>query len=326
MQPSVSETSEEPLLEQIAEQIIVRQRRGEQPTVEEYCKKFPDIAEELRTFLPALIAVERLKDAPVTPSRPSGDPPVHAGSGQSTADKASDPKGHSLPTSIGGYRIIQEIGRGGTGVVYEAEQPSLGRRVALKVLTNDASRRELTAQRFASVARAAAALHHTNVVPVFDVGADEQYLYYSMQLIRGQSLAAVIEELKQLRLESSRKRAQVDSKSAQQGSKLGPLESDQDELTRRPLSTTSLDEYAVSNQQMQSTLASETSRGSTGTGKLPGRFDISTDSGRNDRAYYQSVANVGHQIAAALSYVHERGIVHRDIKPSNLLLDGSGTV
>ena len=71
---------------------------------------------------------------------------------------------------LGDYRILREIGRGGMGVVYEAEQESLGRHVALKVLPEQRSPDPKQLRRFQREARAAARLHHTNIVPVFGVG------------------------------------------------------------------------------------------------------------------------------------------------------------
>ena len=71
---------------------------------------------------------------------------------------------------LGDYRIVREVGRGGMGVVYEAEQISLGRRVALKVFTTGIARSSSQLQRFLREARVAAQLHHTNIVPVFGVG------------------------------------------------------------------------------------------------------------------------------------------------------------
>ena len=71
---------------------------------------------------------------------------------------------------LGDYRIIREIGRGGMGVVFEAEQISLGRTVALKILPPEIFPNQTLAARFQREAAAAAKLHHTNIVPVFDSG------------------------------------------------------------------------------------------------------------------------------------------------------------
>ena len=103
------------------------------------------------------------------------------------------------PRQIGDYRILREIGRGGMGVVYEAEQISLGRRVALKVLPRHVSSDRMIQERFRREARAAARLHHTNIVPVYEVGQDGDVRFYAMQFIQGQGLDAVITELRRLR-------------------------------------------------------------------------------------------------------------------------------
>jgi tetratricopeptide (TPR) repeat protein len=96
---------------------------------------------------------------------------------------------------LGDYRILREIGRGGMGIVYEAEQLSLHRRVALKVMVGphriDAPSRE----RFEREARSAARLHHTNIVPVFEVGQDGDVCFYVMQFIDGIGLDALIAHL-----------------------------------------------------------------------------------------------------------------------------------
>ena len=97
---------------------------------------------------------------------------------------------------LGDFQLVCEIGRGGMGVVYEAEQISLGRRVALKVLPFAAALDGRQLQRFKNEAQAAASLHHTNIVPVFDVGCERGVHYYAMQYIEGQTLAAIIRNLR----------------------------------------------------------------------------------------------------------------------------------
>ena len=85
------------------------------------------------------------------------------------------------------------------GVVFEAEQESLGRRVALKVLSSSAIVDEKQIRRFQREAKSAARLHHTNIVPVFGVGHQDGHHYYVMQFIQGQSLDVVLEELRKLK-------------------------------------------------------------------------------------------------------------------------------
>jgi hypothetical protein len=107
--------------------------------------------------------------------------PIDAGD-HSSGDSDS-PAQQRLPT-IAGFQIIREVGQRGMGVVYEAIELALGRRAALKVLL--AQRAPSTAvERFRREARAAARLHHTNIVPVFGVGEEDGQLYYVMQFIEG---------------------------------------------------------------------------------------------------------------------------------------------
>src|SRR5262249_37362329 len=100
---------------------------------------------------------------------------------------------------LGDFRIVCEIGRGGMGVVYEAVQLSLGRRVALKVLPFAAALDARQLQRFQNEAQAAACLHHTNIVPVYAVGCERGVHYYAMQLIEGQNLADLIRQMRDAR-------------------------------------------------------------------------------------------------------------------------------
>jgi len=98
--------------------------------------------------------------------------------------------------NLGDFRLLREIGRGGMGVVYEAEQVSLRRRVALKILPFAAALDPRQLQRFKNEALAAAHLRHENIVPVHAVGEERGVHFYAMQFIEGQSLAALIGELK----------------------------------------------------------------------------------------------------------------------------------
>ncbi len=99
---------------------------------------------------------------------------------------------------MGDYRILREVGRGGMGVVYEAEQVSLARRVALKVLPDHVAADRKALERFRREAKAAARLHHTNIVPVFEVGRECGVAFYAMQFIQGQGLDQVVDELARL--------------------------------------------------------------------------------------------------------------------------------
>jgi serine/threonine protein kinase len=169
-------------VEALADEFLNRQRGGERPTLDEYCRRHPELADEIREVFPVLIRMEDL--------RSDGTDDITGALAVHTAIRLE---------RLGDYRILREVGRGGMGVVYEAEQESLGRRVALKVLPDTALSDATQVLRFQREARAAARLHHTNIVPVFGVGHDDGHYYYVMQFIPGMGLDAVLEELRRLR-------------------------------------------------------------------------------------------------------------------------------
>ncbi|MFK8111215.1 MAG: serine/threonine protein kinase [Rubripirellula sp.] len=147
---------------------------GQSVSIDEYLTQHGEIADELRPALEGLAIIHGV-----------GEPKL---SGMVAPDEEFTAK------PIGDFKIVGELGRGGMGVVYEAIQLSLGRRVALKVLPFASGLDEMRLQRFRNEAHAAAALHHTNIVPVHAVGSDRGVHYYAMQLIDGQTLASLIEQ------------------------------------------------------------------------------------------------------------------------------------
>src|SRR6266849_3568859 len=174
-------------LDRLAEEFVARHRRGEQPSVAEYTAKHPELAEEIRDLFPALVMMEDV--------RPDKGDATGAFSTVSDADHGDGKKLERL----GDYRILREVGRGGMGIVYEAEQESLGRHVALKVLPAHALLDPQRLRRFTREAKAAARLHHTNIVPVYGVGESDGLHYYVMQFIQGLGLDQVLAELRKLR-------------------------------------------------------------------------------------------------------------------------------
>jgi len=154
---------------------------GTRPDRREFLARYPQVAGELAECLDGLDFVTAAAPA----LRPAGvvlPPPA-----------ADHPDG-----TLGDFRLVREIGRGGMGVVYEAVQISLGRRVALKVLPFAATLDARQLRRFENEARAAAQLHHSNIVPVYAVGCDRGVHYYAMQLIDGRPLSDVIDDLRQV--------------------------------------------------------------------------------------------------------------------------------
>ena len=172
----------------LAEEFMARYRRGERPALTEYTERYPELADRIRDVFPMLVVMEEADSGASSSGDATGSGPV----------AATDRDG-GRPEQIGGYRILREVGRGGMGVVYEAEQLSLGRHVALKVLPDPIAHDSRGLERFRREARAAARLHHTNIVPVYEVGQDGGVVFYAMQFIQGQPLDAVLGELKALR-------------------------------------------------------------------------------------------------------------------------------
>jgi serine/threonine protein kinase/Flp pilus assembly protein TadD len=176
---SAPRSIDDPVLGELIDQLGNRLQAGERVDVEAVAREHPGYAEALRRLLPAL---QVLADF----SR-SADRAALSG--------ISPPPGEDL-TALGDFRILREVGRGGMGVVYEAEQVSLRRRVALKVLPFAATLDPRQLQRFRNEAQAAAGLHHSNIVPVYFVGSERGVPFYAMQFIDGQPLSAVIARLR----------------------------------------------------------------------------------------------------------------------------------
>jgi len=166
------------LIAEIAEDFLRRIEQGENPSVEEYIARYPALAETLRQVLPVLTMVGSSCDV-WNQAHEIGNTGV-------------------LPERVlGDFKIVREVGRGGMGVVYEAQEISLGRRVALKVLPFAAVLDSQQLKRFKIEAQVAAQLHHTHIVPVYSVGHERGVHYYAMQYVEGHTLSAVIRELRE---------------------------------------------------------------------------------------------------------------------------------
>jgi serine/threonine protein kinase/Flp pilus assembly protein TadD len=258
----------------LVDDFLDRLGRGERPDVEDYARRYPPLAGVLRQMLPALQAVHC----------PAAERPA----------LALEPEG-----PLGDFRLVRELGRGGMGVVYEAVQISLGRRVALKVLPFAAALDTRQLRRFQNEAQAAAHQHHPNIVPVYAVGVERGVHYYAMQLIEGQSLATLIGELRQAAGKEDRGSRIEDRGSKEEGQRPLPAQQAETKEDRGP--------------------GTKTDQGHPRSSILDPRSSI-----LDPRSFFRTAAQLGFQAARALEHAHGLGVVHRDVKPANLLVDGQG--
>ena len=264
---------------------------------------------------------------------------IHAAAGNwretSLESLAVDHAATSSPAPLGDFRIVREIGRGGMGVVYEAMQLSLGRRVALKVLPFAAALDPKQLQRFKNEAQAAAQLHHTNIVPVYAVGCERGVHFYAMQLIQGHSLSMLIRQMRALagrggdvdggsgtsslvsNLALGRfvpERAVVPAPSPSKSSPLGQNSSSEAGPKSEPTAPWDTSVHLGSEVQHPAD-ASNTAATAA----------LTTHHSSRGR-YFRTVADLGRQAAEALEHAHRVGVVHRDVKPANLLVDQQGNI
>ena len=240
--------------------------RGQRPDIAEFAGRYPAIAGMLRELLPAVCSLHD-STAAVSP--------------------ASAPMAHSsgIDGELGDFRLQREVGRGGMGIVYEAVQISLGRRVALKVLPLAAALDPRQLQRFRLEAQAAAHLHHSHIVPIYSVGCERGVYYYAMQFIEGRTLAEVIEERRKRSPGGDRRFDDCSATIDMPGAGESPAR----------------------------VKAAET--------RTDARASALTAPANQDRAHLHSAVALAVQAAEALEHAHTMGVIHRDIKPANLLLD-----
>jgi len=274
-----------PRLVEAVNEFLARLDEGKPVDRCEFLKRYADVADDLEKCLEGLEFIRR--------ASPRFSEPA-AGHSMSTI-AAEQPVGQP----VGDFRIVREIGRGGMGIVYEALQLSLNRRVALKILPFAAALDARALAWFRQESLAAAQLDHPHIVDVYAVGCDRGMHYYAMRYIEGQSLEQIIAEMRLTSGSSSREVQPSD------------FAGDVDRLARGGASDA---------------VRSQAKPGNEAPTVPAKKAPLSTDRTTNRPEYYRGVARLGAQAAEALDYAHEHGVLHRDIKPANLILDSEGRV
>ncbi|MEX2171956.1 MAG: serine/threonine-protein kinase [Pirellulales bacterium] len=206
----------------LLEELTEAAGRGETDPAQRLSATHPALADDIRNLWGAVIVANAAAQSSLTQAQTSSEP------------RPSARTQLMLPREFGDYTLLEEIGRGGMGIVYRAEQRSLGREVAMKVILRGALASGADIARFRSEAEAAARLEHPGIVPIFEVGEADGHMYFTMPLVQGRTLSDLIAE-----------------------------------------------------------------------GPLPNR----------------EASRLVRDVARAIQYAHERGVVHRDLKPANVLVD-----
>ena len=148
---------------------------GQRPSLEALTAKHPHLADELRDLWGTIMVVEAVAQQSHTEGTAGSDAP---------AVSEVEP-----PPVLGDFELLEEIGRGGMGVVYRARQRSLDREVALKLILHGTQASAADQARFKAEVAAAAQLDHPHIVPIYEVGADQGWQFFGMKLIEGQTLS-----------------------------------------------------------------------------------------------------------------------------------------
>lgn len=332
-------------VERLADEFSARWRAGETPTIEEYERLAPEHRAMIRSLFSTIAMIERTIRRETTKRR-TRRPAI------------------SKHKVIGDFSIVREMGRGGMGIVYEAIQQSLKRRVALKVLGSGIANSPQQLLRFRREAESAARLHHTNIVPVYGIGEEGGIHFYAMQYIDGVPLDDAIATVRH------RSSGTHDANSLGSPQQTGVVASGSHE-TDEPISPPSsvddptilmFDEPPPGSSDGGSQLSAEQTPTSSHSSRLPSSSGVANPSALEDpdwaasassfppkvqpeatttesvdacfgffatngtTDYFLRIAKLAAQVADALDYAHQHGVLHRDIKPSNLMIDRNGDV
>ena len=309
---SENESQSDAILGPIVDELLEQARKGEVPALIEYEQRHPELAAELRELFQTMLCLEDLgvnSNSDFAPSSQEHVPPSNQ------------------PKSLGEFKIVREIGRGGMGIVYEAIQESLDRHVAVKVLPQSTCLNAAQIQRFQREARSAGSLQHKNIVPVFGVGQQDGLHFYIMQYIEGRALDEILSEV---RFEHSDQSADEELLNQTHGSMVSTHAFQiRKDKTKSCESDSNRDEPVSAGKKgigrgskhQSSDQSHSISKPISEVGSLS---DLTSP--RSRRKYFNLIAALAENVADGLHYAHTEGVLHRDIKPSNLLVDQQNQV
>lgn len=328
-------TSDRNPVDILADEFAAELREGIGPSIDDYVARHPELEDDIRATFPSIAMMEKLSQKEHTERKFE----------RQTSRLITD----SLET-LGDFQILREVGRGGMGIVYEAVEKSLKRRVALKVLGPNVAGSEKQIQRFNREAEAAARLHHTNIVPVYGTGEERDLHFFAMQFIDGVPLSDVIRSVggRPIKRDGSGQSGsgslsdRLLASATDNGIVRNGHQIDDSGDATRLFNARGAAQVLLSgthkDRRLQADSDSTTERLQSGNAGSPSisHAEAPQEEPKNSTAetglpeismkYWRSVARLGAQVADALHYSHQHGVLHRDIKPSNLLLDRQGVV
>lgn len=331
-------TSDRNPVDVLADKFAASLREGATPSIDDYVARHPELENDIRAMFPSIAMMEKLSRKEHTSRK------FESQTSRLTSDSVE---------TLGDFQIVREVGRGGMGIVYEAVERSLKRRVALKVLGPNVASSQKQIQRFSREAEAAARLHHTNIVPVYGIGEENGLHFFAMQFIDGVPLSDVICRVGGRSL----KRDGSSGSGSLADRLLAPVTADDSHQIESGENGSGSSTRQFNAEYAAQVLLSGTLKDRTlaelgdstsdrllnrEDGQVAGAVALSKAATRSAEAeilttddtklpaisakYWRSVARIGADVADALHYSHQHGVLHRDIKPANLLLDHQGVV
>ncbi len=189
--PDKTAAEREQRLAELLSVLSDRVARGDTVDLEEQCRAHPDLAPDLRELWGTVLVAEAVGS--VARDRSSDGAPLEIAELDSVGELNRGSELNPEPRRVGDYELLEEIGRGGMGVVYRAQQVNLNRQLAVKMMLRGPLASQVDRERFLAEAQAAARLDHPGIVPVYQIGEEGGRMYFSMKYIPGPTLAGLLQ-------------------------------------------------------------------------------------------------------------------------------------